>query len=556
MILTHNTVLPPDLRAQVAADPTIGGGNLLPALLALNPFPDEPFIKSLVPIPYIDGETRTEFSLRDLHHLVESWSAWYWEQGVRPRDRIAVFLPDSIAYFVHYSAIAQLGAIAVLINSKAPRETAVALCERTGAIGLYTDAERLDRIAPDLGKLTLGWTRTMEEVPGPASATLAEEARFQHHPDDPVGLMHSSGTTGLPKPIIHTHRTIMAGPKFRALDYKEEPNALIMTALPQSHQGCISFTAYAVLAGQPFLPWGDVNGQKLATAIAEHQPTMVMAFGHAYAEMAALPPSQDALDSVNIWVSIGDAVHERHIKNVLRRRSPEREPSTFLDRLGTTELGWGVLMKPRTLETERNDRCVGRSVGFAEVAIVRENGTLAAPYEVGYLGAQPPSRTPGYWGNPDTTYRSMLAGYWLTGDMAYRDEEGNFYQVDRATDVVHTVEGPLYSVQTEELVLNEVPEVEECTVVAGVIGLENVAIAVVIGGVDPEKVLVSANAALRSLGRPALAMVEVVAGEDGDYPLGLTGKSLKRFLRQKYADLPTYLSNRAGKNLATSDSVT
>src|SRR6185437_9043173 len=163
--------------------------------------------------------------------------------------------------------------------------------------------------------------------------------------------------------------------------------------------------------------------------------------------------------------SIGDAVHERHIKNVLARRSPEREPATFLDRLGTTELGWGVLMKPRTLQTERNDRCVGRSVGFAEVAIVRENGTLAAPYEFGYLGAQPPSLTPGYWGNPDATYRSMLAGYWLTGDIAYRDEEGNFYQVDRAIDVVHTVEGSLYSVQAEELVLNEVPGVEECTVV-------------------------------------------------------------------------------------------
>jgi len=550
MIVTHNTVLSPELRAQVAADPTIGGGNLLPSLVALNPYPDEPFITSLVPIPYTDGETRSEFSLRDLDHLVQSWSVWYWERGVRPRDRIAVFLPDSIAYFVHYSAIAALGAIAVLINSKAPRETAVALCERTGAVGLYTDAERLGRIAADLGKLALGWTTTMEQVPSPASAALPEEARFRHHPDDPVGLMHSSGTTGLPKPTIHTHRTIVAGPKFRAVDYKEDPKALIMTALPQSHQGCIAFTSYAVLGGQPFLPWQDVDGAELAAAIAEHQPTMVMAFGHAYPEMAALPPSAGALDSVDFWVSIGDAVHERHIKNVLGRRTVGLPPSAFLDRLGTTELGWGVLMKPRTLATERDDRCVGRSVGFAEVAIVRENGTLAAPYEFGYLGAKPPSLTPGYWGNPDTTYRSMLAGYWLTGDIAYRDEDGNFYQVDRAIDVVHTAEGPVYSVQAEELVLNEVPEVEECTIVAGVHGAQQVAVAVVIGDVDPEKVLASANAALGSLGRPALAMVEV-ADADGDYPLGLTGKSLKRFLRDKYADLPTYLGNRDGRSLAT-----
>ena len=45
----------------------------------------------------------------------------------------------------------------MLINWKSPRESAVALCERTGAIALYTDLERWDRIAPDLDKLSLRW---------------------------------------------------------------------------------------------------------------------------------------------------------------------------------------------------------------------------------------------------------------------------------------------------------------------------------------------------------------------------------------------------------------
>ncbi|MDZ4264258.1 MAG: AMP-binding protein, partial [Mycobacterium sp.] len=399
---THKTVLSPELRAKVAADSSIGGGNLLPSMLAINPHPDEPFITSLTPVPYTDGQTRTEFSLRDLDHLIQSWSVWYLEQGVRPKDRVAIFLPDSIAYFVHYSAIAQIGAIAVLINWKSPRESAVALCERTGAIGLYTDQERVDRIGPDLDKLALRWITTIEEMPSPASATLSDEARFRHSPDDPVGMMHSSGTTGLPKPVIHTHRTILEGPKFRAVDYKEEPDARIMTALPQSHQGTISFTSYAVLTGQPLLAWRDVTGEELAAAIPEHKPTMVMAFGHAYPELAALGTPEGALDSVNIWVSMGDAVHERHLKNVLARRSAHLPPAAFLDRLGTTELGWGVLMQPRTLATQRDDRCVGRSVGFAEVAVLRENGTLAAPYEYGFLGAKPPSMTVGYWGNQDT----------------------------------------------------------------------------------------------------------------------------------------------------------
>lgn len=549
---THKTVLSPELRARVAADTSIGGGNLLASALAINPYPDEPFIRSLTPVPYTDGETRTEFSLRDLDHLIQSWSVWYLAQGVRPKDRVAIFLPDSIAYFVHYSAIAQIGAIAVLINWRSPRESAVALCERTGAVGLYTDQERLERIAPDLEDLALQWITTIEEMGSPPSATLSDEARFRHHPDDPVGMMHSSGTTGLPKPVIHTHRTILEGPKWRAVNYKEEPNALIMTALPQSHQGTTSFTSYAVLTGQPLLAWRDVTGEELAPAIEEHKPTMVMAFGHAYPELAALETPAGALDSVNIWVSMGDAVHERHLKNVLARRSAHLPPAVFLDRLGTTELGWGVLMQPRTLATQRNDRCVGRPVGFAEVAILRENGTLAEPYEYGLLGAKPSSMTVGYWGNQDTYYRSILAGYWLTGDIAYRDEDGYFYQVDRAVDVVHTAQGPGYSVQMEELVLSEVAGVKDCTVIAGGYRNETVPVAVVTGqDIDPETVLRAANEALRATGKPELAMVEVASGHE-DFPLGVTGKSLKRYLRDKYTDLVAYLGDGRAKNLATS----
>ena len=555
MSFTHQTVLTPELRAAVAADLGIGGGNLLPRMLEINPFPDEPLIRSLDPIPYTDGETRTDFSLRDLDHLIQSWSVWYYERGVRPRDRVAVFPSDSVAYFVHYSAIAQIGGIAVLINAKAPRDSAVALAGRTGAAGLYTDRERLDRISPDLDKLALQWIEVAEDMPSPPSATLPDEWRFRHHIDDPVGMMHSSGTTGLPKPVIHTHRTILEGPKFRAVDYKEEPDARIMTALPQSHQGTISFTSYAVLAGQPLLAWRDVTGAELAEAVPVHRPTMVMAFGHAYPELAALPTPPGALDSVNIWVSMGDAVHERHLKNVLARRSADLPPAAFLDRLGTTELGWGVLMQPRTLTTERNDRCVGRSVGLADVAILRETGTHAEPYEYGYLGANPPSMTVGYWGAQDTYYRSKLAGYWLTGDIAYRDEDDYFYQVDRAVDVIHTAQGPGYSVQMEETVLNHVDGVADCTIVAGGWRDEKIAVAVVTGAaIEPETVLLAANEALRAAGKPELAVVDV-ADDDEAYPLGVTGKSLKRYLREKYADLAGYLSTRDGRSVATVDAL-
>jgi hypothetical protein len=74
----------------------------------------------------------------------------------------------------------------------------------------------------------------------------------------------------------------------------------------------------------------------------------------------------------------------------------------------------------------------------------------------------------------------------------------------------------------------------------------------VTGDVDPAKVLFAANEVLRANEKPELALVEI-ASADGDFPLGLTGKSLKRYLRDKYEDLAVYVRDRRGKNLATSD---
>jgi hypothetical protein len=107
-------------------------------------------------------------------------------------------------------------------------------------------------------------------------------------------------------------------------------------------------------------------------------------------------------------------------------------------------------------------------------------------------------------------------------------------------------------VQIEELVLNEVAGVVDCTVIAGGYRDEKVAVAVVTGdAIDPEHVLSAANDALRANGKPELAMVEVANG-DGDFPLGVTGKSLKRYLRDKYEDLVVYLADPSNKSLATS----
>lgn len=554
MALSGRTLLSPEGRAKLAADPELGGGNVLRSALAVAAHPDLPFISSGRPLATPGGEWRTDFSLLELDKLAQSWSVHYLGLGVRPRDRVLVYLEDSFAYSVHFHALAQIGAIGVLVNSKAPRATSLELCRRTAPVGICTTRSRLAALGAKLSELdSLGWSIIAEELPAPPAAELPESARFRHAPEDPVSILHSSGTTGFPKPVVQTHHSSIAGPRFRLTDFIDGPDATMMAAQPQSHLGSVMYANYAILAGTPLVPLYDPTGAELAEAIAKHRPTTVMAFAHAYAELAEVDVADGALDSVDGWVTMGDAIHEAHLKSILARRNPQLPSAVFYDRFGATELGWGIMVQPRSLTSQRNDRCVGRPDAVAEVVVLRKDGTRAEPGEIGLFAAKGPTITAGYWNDSDATYRSRLAGFWLSGDLAYQDANGDFYQVDREVDAIETETGTGHSVQLEEFLLNELPLIADCAVVAGCHRGQTVPVAVVTTvdqRMTPEVLLATANQALRSAGLLELAVLEL-ARTEADFPQGVTGKVLKRLLREKYSALEDFLAAGERSKAAT-----
>ncbi len=553
MSLSSKALLTPELRSRLAADPDLGLGNLLRSAIAVNPHPDVPFVASARPIVNSTGQEQTEFSLVDIDRLAQSWSVWYLSSAVGPRDRVAIFIEDTFAYTIHVHALTQIGAIAVLINSNVTKEAALALCRQTGAIGLYTDRGRLARLGDEIGTLSaLRFVQLVEELPAPPAAELRETARFHAVGADPAVILHSSGTTGLPKPVTHTHATIVAGPQYRLANFTESPESLMMAAQPQSHVGSIGYAIYAVLAGTPMIALYDPTGPELLSAVIRYQPTMVLAFAHAYSDLAAMEIPDTALDSVIGWISMADAVHEAHMKKILGLRSLSLpQEAVFYDRFGSSELGWGLMVAQRRLSTDRSDRRMGVPDSLAEFAVLRPDGSKAAVGEFGLIGAKSPTVTVGYWSDSDLTCRSKLAGYWLSGDIGYQDEDGTYFQVDRAADVIGTGSGAGYSVLMEEVLLAEIPDILDCAVVAGKHLGRTVPVAVIISSettVDLKSTLKRANAALRTAGHPELALLEVARNPE-DLPIGVTGKVLKRQLRDKYESLEHYLTSADDRSL-------
>jgi acyl-coenzyme A synthetase/AMP-(fatty) acid ligase len=278
-----------------------------------------------------------------------------------------------------------------------------------------------------------------------------------------------------------------------------------------------------------------------------------MGFTHTFREMADEDLTDRDLSCVQGYYASGDASHVAHIKRLLekghnvvtgRDLKPKKIPGAiFLDIFGSTELGYVLFDYVHRLGAPSMGRCIGRPMQFADVAVLSEDGEVLPPGQVGRLGVRAGSLTPGFWNDNTRWHQQWLGGYFLTGDLVYRDGGHNFYHLDRTTDAIRTCEGFVYSAYTEELLLSEYPEIRDCTLVGladeGVrFGWEDEGVAqtyalveLVDGAPAPQDPTAWVNAALTRYGLPAVAGAVVVPADA--IPLGITGKVLKRVLREK-----------------------
>jgi acyl-coenzyme A synthetase/AMP-(fatty) acid ligase len=321
----------------------------------------------------------------------------------------------------------------------------------------------------------------------------------------------------------------------------------VLAGAPQSHSSAIAFTFYSLLAGAPTVGWSDPTGPGIARGCATHRPNVVLAFNEALSHLATHDPDPADFDSVAVWVNLGDCGHDAHMRRLMRlghttEPGGTRTPGSVVDDgLGSSELGWAALRRVLTPDSPTLARHLGTQVPIAEVAVLREDGTEAAADEVGLLGVRSEALAHGYWNDSDTTYRTMLAGYWLSGDLVRRSADGEFFHVDRAVDRIRTEAGDGYSALMEEELLLAVEELADCSVVAAKDRGRTVAAAIVTlrQETTAEDLLRRANAALDRAGQPRLALLEIAPTPEA-IPLGPTGKVLKRQLREKYAALETY----------------
>ncbi|EEE35747.1 AMP-dependent synthetase and ligase [Rhodobacteraceae bacterium KLH11] len=515
---------------QIKADETLGAGNFLYKLRDIVGDVTEQSL--FLDTAYVDhtGTARDSLSVEDILTLADGLANWYLEKGVSPKDPVALFFEDSVTYYIHFVALTSIGAIPTHLNPFLKLETAVEFIARTGAcIAMVDDAHIALREQAAIPVFAL------DEIQIPSGDR--KKPIYTHHNDDPVMLVHTSGTTGFPKAVRSDHLPMAYGV---LKQLKGNVGTRILTALPHSHGSGMTILMSGLLRGAKMLVQTKKQPESMFAAIQKFQADMVIAFPKTFVDMCRFDLTKVDLNCVSYWLAIGDANHEAHVKKLVQfgthvRKGIEHEGSVFIDNLGSSEISYAAFKKVHSLYETDYGRQVGTTFDWMDVAILDEGGNVLPENEVGYVGIKGPCLTKGYWNNTLLSEKNRLGGYWLSGDLAYKSSDGKYYHMDRVTDRVTTAEGPLYSCFTEELVLANFSDVFECSVVGihSNDGRQKAVMAIELAKDATEtieKIGERINQLLEDRNVPKIA--KFVADDPVNF-VGVTGKRLKRVMREE-----------------------
>jgi acyl-coenzyme A synthetase/AMP-(fatty) acid ligase len=535
-----------NLRAVLASDAELGAGNVLLRLAEHGADMDMPRVTFDTDVDQIPAWT--PLSLRTLTERVAARAEWFARHGIGRRDPVAVYVTSAADVVLNFLALTWLGAIPAMMNGSMPADIATEYIRRLRSAGVLIDSDHAEMAGRDLGAPIIG--DAAETGTGDPSGA---PAHFRHHPDDPVAITHSSGTTRMPAAVVHSHHSLFAAVRaVRLTEPRQSGPVRELSVFPQAHTAGIIILNEALCNGYELLCLSEQggafahSGEVIIDAIERWHPTAVYGFAVTWSELARFDLTTRDVSSVRFWSNSGDCAHEAHIRRLVAVGSHPAygkdgtvnvPGSRFNDTLGSTEMGYGGFMMTHRADSDRYDRCVGKPVPFAEIKLVNtRTGEEVPTGEVGMVAMKSPTLALGYWNDSVNTFRTRLNGYYLTGDLMYRDEDGYFYHLDRVSDAVDLGDGSwLYTAQSEERILKRCPDVRDCTVLAardtdGTLVLD----VLLLLAPDADPALDHDGDVRAALGEVAAAVPRrIVAIPDDEIVVGPTGKVRKFLMREQ-----------------------
>ncbi|TDD39762.1 AMP-dependent synthetase [Actinomadura sp. KC06] len=485
----------------------------------------------------VDGTTWTFRELRSRTDALSSHLA----ARCSPGARVALLAHNRPEYVAAYYGVPRDGRILVPLNQRLhPREWADQIV-RSGAGLIIGETGLLDRLAAE-GEFPADLRPPLvavEDLPWDAAPPTHERAAAASD-TEVAWLMFTSGTTGRPKGVRLTHRSLLAGIGVSASGRPVRPDDVFLTPFPLCH-----VAGYQVMLHHLFRRHAVVlrrfDAATLVAAARRHgvtslslAPTMLEDL---LAHVEADPAARDALRAGLRVISYGSAP----MPVPLLRRADDVLGCDLNQGFGMTELsGNATFLSPgdhRAAIASRPELAAsaGRPGEGVEIAVIGADGTSLPPGALGEVVVRGAQVTTGYWDDPDATAEAFSGDWFRTGDVGRVDADGYLYLVDRLKDVIITGGENVSSREVED-VLRTVPGVGQ----VAVIGLpdprwgQTVCAVIVPDGVPPDGDELSGACRARLAGFKTPRRIEFVDA----LPRTATGKIRKSALRAHLSDHP------------------
>jgi len=369
--------------------------------------------------------------------------------GVRKGDRVAVCLENGVEAVVSIFGILEAGAVVVLVNPMTKAGKLAFLLHDSGASALVIADKKFETVA---SSLSVGARSRTVIVVGEARTSDASgwtDVISGHDPSRPPAraidvdlacLLYTSGSTGSPKGVMHTHLSLLAAMRSIGEYLATTADDVVLSVLPLSFGYGLTQLLPTFAAGGTLV---------LERSFAFPQVTLQRMAGENCTGFAMVPTiatillqndlSKFDLSALRYVTNAGAGIAPDLLKE-LRRRLPA---ARIFPMYGQTECIRATFLPPE--EVDRNPTSVGKGMPNQEMWIVDERGQRLPPGgHTGELVVRGAHLMRGYWNQPDATAQKLRPGpvpgetVLHTGDLFRVDADGWFYFVSRKDDVIKT----------------------------------------------------------------------------------------------------------------------
>ena len=485
----------------------------------------------------VEPSSGRRFTFRELNARSNRVANALRELGTSKGERVGLLLMNGAEFVESFFAVGKAGAVNVPLNWRlVPDELEFILSDAGVKVLIYgVEFSKVAAELRDRGTTAIEhWIEVGGEGEGNAvdydawtAAASDAEPEATASGDDLLFIMYTSGTTGLPKGVMHSHHTVLWTTFTMAATADYHHGDRYLNSLPLFHVGALAPVIGAVYSGStlvmmkafdPTRSWELIGEEKIDTTLMV--PAMLQFM------LAVYDPEKFDLSRLR-WIMSGAAPVPLSLIESYTAMGVE-----IRQVYGMTET-CGPACLITSEDAIQKAGSTGRAFYFTEVRVVRPDGSDTDPGETGEVVMRGPHIMVGYWNRPEATAETIVDGWLHSGDVATMDEEGFVTIVDRVKDMLISGGENVYPAEIENVILGH-PMVAD----VGVIGIPSKK-----WGESPLAVIVRSSESLTAQdvidhcqGKLApFKLVKAVEFVD-EIPRNPSGKILKRELRERFRD--------------------